>query len=70
MFNSFFTGLFDFIIGVIAFAILFFTCQYVSYLNGIRMTEIEHAVGVMLIFLLIINLTMIGSAIRERICNE
>ena len=70
MFNSFFTGLFDFIIGVIAFAILFFTCQYVSYLNGIRMTEIEHAVGVILIFLLVANFTFIGSRIRKGVCND
>ena len=68
--SNFITGLIDFIIGVIAFAILFFTCQYVSYLNGIRMTEIEHAVGVMLIFLLIANFTFIGSRIRKGVCNE
>jgi hypothetical protein len=70
MFNSFFTGLFDFIIGVTAFGILFFACQYVSYLNGIRMTEIEHAVGVILIFLLIANFTFIGSRIRKGVCND
>ena len=68
--SNFITGLIDFIIGVTAFAILFFTCQYVSYLNGIRMTEIEHAVGVMLIFLLIANFTFIGSRIRKGVCNE
>jgi len=70
MFNSFITGLFDFIIGATAFGIIFFFVQYVSYLNSIRMTEIEHAVGVVLLFLLIANFMFIGSKIRRGICNE
>jgi hypothetical protein len=70
MFNSFFTGLFDFIIGATAFGILFFVVQYVSYLNSIRMTEIEHALGVVLIFLLIANFMFIGSKIRKGFCDD